>query len=125
MLYYYIKDHEWITVGEHIDNWAFSLIIDEFPNLQAWKEAFRVRGAVITDESNTIISPDDMEAIITFREGNIVLARDYISKYGDRVFQGPHNLVCARVGETFGDLKCIANEGCWDLCVKVACVEEA
>lgn len=111
MKYHYHIKNEKFHIGESVDEWAFSLVIDIFPNLQAWKEAFRVPGAIIKDSNHKIISPDDMEMIITLREHQGRLE----NRFGERAFFGQHGLLCIKVGSVLGGYRCVANEGCWDL----------
>ena len=103
-------------IGYCTPGWTFFLCVDEVPDLIAWKEKFKTPGSHIEDYFGNIISPEEMEIIITMRKGN----PEYLNlalRCEIGVVEGPHGLVRRVVRRTVPGSKCIANEDCWDLCL--------
>ena len=101
---------------------AFLLLAHEVPNLVEWKKEFSIPGSWILDSHGNIVSPDEMEMIITVRSGE-----PSNHPFRDNIYIGTHGLrhrrvgMLGHVGYSFDHrdfyYRCIANEDCWDLCV--------
>ena len=127
MDYFYNHNSYYRAIGLDVgDSFAFVLFVGKFiTNLNEWKKQFSIPGSFITDHNGCMISPEDLEMIITVR--SCKRSRSLIS---DSTFIGGHGLVHLKTG-TVGSMyarygfnsaykyKCIANEGCWDLCVRM------
>lgn len=119
MRYYYYKTKTTCfstLIGDDKDRWAFFLCVNKFPNLVAWKEMFKIPGSIIKDEYGNVISPDDMEMIITMKNNPYQNIDNLLVSFHHRSFKGTHNLVHIIVGETVFECTCVRNEDCWDLC---------
>ena len=114
--YYKTKSSRSILVGDDKDRWAFFLCVNKFPNLVAWKEMFKIPGSIIKDELRKVISPDEMEMIITMKNNPYQNIDNLLISFHHRSFKGTHNLAHIIVGETVFTYTCIGNEDCWDLC---------
>lgn len=127
MDYFYNHNSYYRSIGVDVgDSLAFVLFVDEVvTNLDDWKKQFSIPGSFITDHNGNRVSPEDLEMIITVR--SCKFPRSLIS---DSAFIGDHGLVHLKTG-TVGRIfarygissaykyKCVANEGCWDLCVRI------
>lgn len=110
-------------IGWCFSGWAFFLYADKFPNLIAWKEAWKVPGSWIRNTYyDCVVSPEDMEMIITFRKGKSNSLSRTIRRVSP-VQAGPHELIRRKIGGVFymmhGNVQCISNEDCYDLGVRV------
>ena len=124
MIYnYHQSNGPLIKIGWCTLNWAFMLLVDNFPNLIAWKEAWATPGSVIKNANGVAVLPEDMETIITLRQGDRAylvealangdfLGRNYIT-------EGPHSLVRRKIDAIDGSYTCVGNEDCWDLGIEV------
>lgn len=100
-----------MCIGIARDNWAFCLYVDNVKDLPAWKEKFKIPGSRIENSSGDIVSPEEMEMIITFRRATAAYSGQ------PSTIEGPHGLIRRRIGREVPESKCIANEDCWDLCL--------
>ena len=117
MRYYYIDPSSFpLFIGICHYGWAFLLCVKEVPDLIAWKEKFKTPGSRIESSSGDVISPEEMEIIITMRNGSPDVLCDALRRWVD-LTEGPHGLVRRAVGRTVSNSECIANEDCWDLCL--------
>ena len=115
--FYYFNGEKWLIGSSH-NNWAFFLMINKVRDLVEWKKLFAKPGSYIKNANGITISPDEMEMIITARNGNIVQSRANIRSYGsNRVFTGNHDLSHITPECCLGCVRCVANEDCWDLCM--------
>ena len=116
MTYFYYRNPEVprLEIGCDSPGWAFALVVDNVPGLEAWKKAWEIPGSVIKDSSGKTISPDEMEMIITFRDGNNLCHRRIHSCH----FIGSHNLIHQIIGTRTWGYECLANKDCYDICLK-------
>ena len=105
-----------LLIGYSVDAWAFCLVVNKYPDLCAWKKAWEVPGSRIKDSNGKTISPDEMEMIITFLEGDAGTVREYLYSFRNTTFGDKHNLVHRNIGAVFSGYCCVGNEDCWDLC---------
>lgn len=108
-----------IKIGWCTPNWAFMLLVDRFLNLVAWKEAWEIPGSYIKNDNGRTILVEDMETIITLRQGDrnylveALANGDFLGR--DCITEGPHNLVRRKIGAQDGSYTCVGNEDCYDL----------
>ena len=120
MIYnYHQSNGPLIKIGWCTLNWAFMLLVDNFPNLIAWKEAWATPGSVIKNANGVAVLPEDMETIITLRQGdrayliNALEHGDFLTR--DKIVEGNHNLIRRIIGIQDGEYRCVGNEDCYDL----------
>ena len=118
MKYYYCPPDQdrTLLIGYSVDAWAFCLVVNKYTDLCAWKKAWEVPGSRIKDSNGKLISPDEIEMIITFLEGDAGTVREYLYSFRNTTFGDKHNLVHRNIGAVFSGYCCVGNEDCWDLC---------
>ena len=117
MKYYYVPDNgPNLYIGLDNPGWMFFLCADVFPNLIAWKKQFSIPGSSIANYNGDIIAPEEMEMIITVRNGVSRLFSDHELQISS-LSLGPHNLIRRDIGRVVPNSRCIGNEDCWDLCL--------
>lgn len=102
-----------LHIGKSSAGWCFGLhVIPEegLTDLRAWQERW-ARGGEIRDEIGTVVSPEEMMAIITDRRWNYARAWTASEYNGNNAEPGPNGLVRHRVGRY-----CLGHgAGTWDL----------
>ena len=124
--YYHQRDlNRTFAIGNSTNGWAFSLVVNVYPSLLHWKEAWRIPGSYISLDFGRRIKPEEMETIITFRKGNpsslMVALSNRDSFHGPHDlachFIGSHNLIHQIVGTRAWGYECLANKDCYDICL--------
>lgn len=103
-------------IGKSSCGWCFSLHVikdegdEDILSLDDWRKEWNKPGNIIFDEYNRMISPAEMEKIITIRKARDEIDEKFMEE--NQAVPGPNNMARSMID----GLHCIGHgEGTWDL----------